>query len=55
MPNNALIVRALLNLYNFYGDEFKVQCPTGSRRYMTLFEVAKQISRRLTGTFSAPW
>jgi hypothetical protein len=41
----------LLNLYAFYGDEFKVQCPTGSGRYMTLFEVAQEISRRLTGIF----
>ncbi len=51
MPVNALIIRALLNLYNFYGDEFKVQCPTGSGRYMTLFEVAQEISRRLASTF----
>ena len=51
MPVNALIVRALLNLYAFYGDEFKVQCPTGSGQYMTLFEVAQEIVRRLTGTF----
>ena len=45
MPVNMLIVRALLNLYGFYGDEFKVQCPTGSGQYMTLFEVAQEISR----------
>ncbi|MGE5307232.1 MAG: MGH1-like glycoside hydrolase domain-containing protein, partial [Alphaproteobacteria bacterium] len=51
MPVNALIVRALLNLYCFYGDEFKVQCPTGSGRYMTLFEVAQELVRRLAGTF----
>ena len=51
MPVNTLIVRALLNLYAFYGDEFKVQCPTGSGNYMTLFEVAQEISRRLAGTF----
>ena len=51
MPVNGLIVRALINLYQFYGDEFKVQCPTGSGRYMTLFEVAQEISRRLAGTF----
>ena len=44
MPVNALIVRALMNLYSFYGDEFKVQCPTGSGHYMTLFEVAQEIS-----------
>ena len=41
MPVNALLVRALLNLYSFYGDDFKVQCPTGSGNYMTLFEVAR--------------
>jgi hypothetical protein len=51
MPVNVLIIRALLNLYNFYGSEFKIQCPTGSGRYMTLFEVAQEISRRLAGTF----
>jgi len=51
MPVNALIVRALLNLYQFYGDEFKVQCPAGSGRYMTLFEVAQELVRRLAGTF----
>jgi hypothetical protein len=51
MPVNALIIRGLLNLYAFYGDEFKVQCPTGSGRYLTLFEVAQEISRRLAGSF----
>jgi hypothetical protein len=51
MPVNLLILRGLLNLYGFYGDEFKVQCPTGSGHYMTLFEVAKEIERRLSGTF----
>jgi hypothetical protein len=51
MPVNALIVRALINLYTFYGDEFKVECPTGSGRYMTLFEVAQELVRRLAGTF----
>ena len=51
MPVNALIVRGLLNLYGFYGDDFKVECPTGSGNKMTLFEVAKEISRRLSGLF----
>lgn len=51
MPVNALIVRALLNLYTFYGDELKVQCPTGSGHYMTLFEVAHELCRRLTSIF----
>jgi hypothetical protein len=51
IPVNGLIIRGLLNLYGFYGDEFKVQCPTGSGCYMTLFEVAKEIHRRLANTF----
>ena len=51
MPVNVLLIRALLNLYGFYGTEFKVQCPTGSGQYMTLFEVAQEISRRLASTF----
>ncbi len=51
MPVNVLIVRALLNMYAFYGDEFTVECPTGSGKYMTLFDVAKELSRRLTAAF----
>ncbi len=51
MPVNALIMRGLLNLYPFYGDDFKVECPTGSGNYMTLFEVAKEIARRLSSIF----
>jgi len=51
MPVNALIVRGLLNLYAFYGADFKVECPTGSGNRMTLFEIAKEISRRLSTIF----
>ena len=51
MPVNALLIRGLLNLYQFYGDEFKVECPTGSGKYMTLFEVAKELSRRISSIF----
>jgi hypothetical protein len=51
MPVNALIIRALLNLYNFYGDGFTVECPTGSGHRMTLFEVAREIAGRLAATF----
>jgi hypothetical protein len=50
-PVNALIVRALIGLYRFYGDDFKVECPTGSGVPMTLFEVAREITRRLAATF----
>jgi hypothetical protein len=51
MPVNALLIRGLLNLYQFYGDDFKVECPTGSGKFMTLFEVAKEIARRLSSIF----
>ena len=51
IPVNGLIMRGLVNLYDFYGDEFKVQCPTGSGRYMNLFEVAKEIQSRLASAF----
>jgi hypothetical protein len=48
---NALIIRALLNMYAYYGDDFKVECPTGSGSWMTLFEVSKDIAGRLTRIF----
>jgi len=51
MPVNALLLRSLLNLYQFYGDEFKVECPTGSGKFMTLYEVANELSRRLSSIF----
>lgn len=51
MPVNALLIRGLLNLYQFYGDDFKVECPTGSGKYMTLFEVAKELAHRLSSIF----
>ena len=51
MPVNVLIVRALLNLYTFYGDDFTVECPTGSGNHLTLFEAAQELTRRLTSAF----
>jgi hypothetical protein len=51
MPVNGLIIRALLQMYPFYGPDFKVECPTGSGNYMTLFEVAKEIGRRNASMF----
>ena len=51
MPVNVLIVRGLLNLYAFYGNDLKVECPTGSGNQMNLFEVSQEISRRLTSLF----
>jgi len=51
MPVNGLIIRGLLNMYPFYGDDFKVECPTGSAKYMNLYEVAKEIARRTASIF----
>jgi hypothetical protein len=51
MPINGLLLRALLNLYQFYGDDFKAECPTGSGNYMTLYEVAKELAHRLSSIF----
>jgi len=51
MPINMLIVRSLVNLHQYYGEDFKVECPTGSGRMMNLFEVAKEIGTRLIKTF----
>jgi hypothetical protein len=52
MPVNALIIRALQVFYLYYGDSFKVECPTGSGNMMNLFDVSKEISNRLTRIFT---
>ena len=44
MPVNALIIRALLQYYTYYGDDFTVECPTGSGRQMNLYQVAEEIT-----------
>ena len=51
VPVNALIVRALLQYYTYYGDAFTIECPTGSGIRMTLYQVAEEISRRLATIF----
>ena len=51
VPVNVLIIRALAQFYLYYGDNFKVECPTGSGRMLNLFDVAKEISERLTRIF----
>ncbi len=50
-PINALIMRALLQFYLYYGDNFKIECPTGSGQMMNLFEVSQELSRRLASIF----
>jgi hypothetical protein len=51
MPVNALIIRALLQYYAYYGNAFTVECPTGSGRQMNLYQIAEEISRRLGSLF----
>jgi len=51
LPVNGLIIRALMQYYLFYGDELRVECPTGSGRFMTLYEVAEEIARRNAAIF----
>ena len=51
LPVNMLILRGLLQFYLYYGDNFKIECPTGSGCMMNLFEVTMDIGRRLTRIF----
>ena len=51
MPVNALIVRALLQYYTYYGNDFTVECPTGSGRQMNLYQVSQELTRRLASIF----
>jgi hypothetical protein len=51
MPVNILLIRALLSFYLYYGDNFKIECPTGSGNSMNLFEVAREIANRLIRIF----
>jgi hypothetical protein len=50
-PLNYLLVEALERYHHFYGDAFKVECPTGSGRFLTLQEVARELSARLARIF----
>jgi len=51
IPVNALIIRGLLQYYTFYGKDFTIECPTGSGRYMNLYQVAEDLSNRLASIF----
>ena len=52
MPINTLIIRALQQFYLYHGDNFKIECPTGSGKMMNLFEVSQEISNRLKRIFT---
>jgi hypothetical protein len=51
VPINVMLIRGLLNLYEYYGDRFTVECPTGSGQQKNLYQIAEDISERLIGTF----
>ncbi|UFS70663.1 glucosidase [Geomonas sp. RF6] len=51
MPVNALIIRALIQYYLYYGNSFTIECPTGSGNMMNLFEIAREIASRLARIF----
>jgi hypothetical protein len=61
LPMNYMLMEALERYHHFYGDDLKVECPTGSGIYMTLREAAREINRRLCRLFLpdargwAPW
>ena len=48
---NFLIIESLQKFHHYYGDDFKIECPTGSGNFMTLKEVADELSRRLVKLF----
>jgi hypothetical protein len=48
---NFLMIEALQKFHHYYGDEFRVECPSGSDRQMTLWEVGAELSRSLTRLF----
>ena len=50
-PVNYLLIESLQKFHHYLGDDFKVECPTGSGQYMTLWDVAAELSRRLTRIF----
>jgi hypothetical protein len=50
-PLNFMILRALHQFYLYYGDKFRIECPTGSGRLLTLYEVAAELGQRLNKIF----
>jgi hypothetical protein len=50
-PVNYLIIESLQKFHHYYGDDFKIECPTGSGRYLTILQVAEELTRRLTRLF----
>ena len=51
MPVNFLLIESMQRFHYYYGDDFKIECPTGSGRYVTILEAAEELTRRLTHIF----
>lgn len=50
-PVNYLLIESLQRFHHYYGDDLKVECPTGSGVMMNLWEVSQDLSRRLSHIF----
>jgi hypothetical protein len=50
-PVNYLIIESLQKFHHYYGDDFKIECPAGSERYLTINQVAQELTRRLISIF----
>src|SRR5437660_2417461 len=51
LPVNYLIIESLQKFHHYYGDDFKIECPTGSKRLLTIAEVARELAGRLARLF----
>jgi hypothetical protein len=51
MPLNYLLIESLQKFHHYYGDDFKIECPAGSGKFLTILEVADELTRRLTRIF----
>jgi hypothetical protein len=53
MPLNYLLVESLREFFRYYGDDFRVECPTGSGHMLSLQEISNELARRLCRIFQA--
>jgi hypothetical protein len=51
MPVNFLLIESLHRFHAYYGDEFRIECPIGSGKYVSLADAAEEVSRRLCALF----
>ncbi len=51
-PINYLLIESLQKFYHYYGDDFRLECPTGSENYLTLNEIADELSQRMIKLFT---